>query len=101
MVGLANEVGVKLASSSDCGSKYGRGNLAKELELMVESGLTPMEAVVAATRTAAECIGIEESVGTIESGKKADLLLLDGDPLADIRLLQNRDAISMVMTAPD
>ena len=101
MVGLANEVGVKLASSSDCGSKYGRGNLGKELELMVESGLTPMEAIVSATRTAAECIGIEESVGTIESGKKADLLLIDGDPLADIRILQNRDAISMVMKAQD
>ena len=100
MVSLAREVGVKLASSSDCGSKYGRGNLAKELELMAGAGLGPMGAIVAATRTAAECIGIEGDVGTVEVGKRADLLLVDGDPLSDISILQNRDAITMVMKSP-
>ncbi len=59
MVSLARDLGVKLVNSSDCGSKYGRGNLPKELELMVVAGLTPMEAIVAATHTAAECIGVE------------------------------------------
>ena len=101
MVGMAKELGVKLASSTDSGSKFGKGNLAKELELMVESGLTPLESIVAATRTAAECIGIEKSVGTIEEGKKADFLLVEGDPTKDIRILQNRDALLMVVKAPE
>ena len=100
MVNLAREIGVKLVNSSDCGSKYGRGNLPKELELMVESGLTPMEAIVAATRTAAECIGVEGDLGTLQVGKRADMLLIDGDPLSDIRVLQDRDAISVVMKSP-
>ena len=99
MVEMARDLGVKLANSTDVGSKYGRGLQAKELELMVTAGLTPSEAIVAATRTAAECIGVEADLGTVEVGKKADLLLVDGDPLADIRILQNRDALTMIMRA--
>ncbi len=51
-------------------------SMHQELELMVEAGLTPMEALVAATRRAAEMIGAEDTFGTVESGKRADLLIL-------------------------
>ena len=101
MISLARELGVKLVNSSDCGSKFGRGNLPKELELMVTAGLTPMEAIVAATRTAAECISVEDDLGTIQLGKRADMLLVKGDPLAEIRVLQDRDAISLVLKSPN
>lgn len=56
-----------------------------ELELLVEAGLTPMEALIAATRRAAEMIGADEVFGTVTPGKRADLLILGADPLADIR----------------
>ncbi len=60
-------------------------SMHEELELMVEAGLTPMEALVAATRRAAEMLGAEDVFGTMEPGKRADLLVLGGDPLKDIR----------------
>jgi imidazolonepropionase-like amidohydrolase len=56
-----------------------------ELELLVEAGLSPMEALVSATRRAAELIGKEDEFGTLEPGKRADLLVLGSDPLRDIR----------------
>ena len=60
-------------------------SLHDELTLLVESGLPPMAALQAATRTAAQFMGRLESQGTVEAGKTADLVLLDKDPLADIR----------------
>lgn len=60
-------------------------SLHRELELYVEAGFTPMEALQAATSVPAEVMGLDKTVGTIELGKRADLVLLDGDPLADIR----------------
>jgi len=59
-------------------------SLHEELRMLVEAGLSPREALVAATRTPAEFMGIEAELGTIEVGKLADLVLLDADPLADI-----------------
>jgi len=56
-----------------------------------------MDAIVAATRTAAEAIGIDDKVGTIEEGKIADIILVDGDPLQDISLLSTEKKIKMVM----
>jgi imidazolonepropionase-like amidohydrolase len=61
---------------------------AREMELLVESGLKPMEAIVAATSENARFFRISERLGSIETGKLADLLLVDGDPLADIRALR-------------
>lgn len=56
-----------------------------ELEALVEFGYTPMEAIVAATRNGAEILGALDEIGTIQEGKLADLLILDADPLEDIR----------------
>ena len=91
----AARAGVKLAVGTDAlGAMHG-GN-AKELELLVtEAGLTPMEAIVAATRTGAEVCRVADRVGTIEAGKRADLLLVDGDPLEDILVLQNKARLTV------
>jgi imidazolonepropionase-like amidohydrolase len=55
------------------------------LELAVQGGLTPLQAIEAATRLAADCCGVGQIVGTLEPGKEADLLVVRGDPLKDIR----------------
>lgn len=62
----------------------------QELVLLVErAGFTPMEALVAATRHGAEAMGLPDAIGTVAVGKQADLLVLDADPLADIRNTQH------------
>jgi imidazolonepropionase-like amidohydrolase len=93
---LAVERGVRIAMGTDTGVGP-HGTNAEELERMVEGGMTPMQAIVATTRTAAECARIAHLTGTLEVGKRADLLGLDGDPLADIRILQNKDRLSLIM----
>lgn len=73
----------------------GRGEAPwREIELLVESGLTPMDALVAATRTGAAFLGRDADLGTLERGKLADLIALDGDPLADITRIRT---VSRVM----
>jgi len=72
--------GVKVAMGTDSGvTPHGR-NL-RELELMVEGGMTPMQAFEATTRSAAELMGLEEELGTLEPGKRADLVVIGGDPM--------------------
>jgi len=96
----AKKAGVKVAMGTDSGAPYGsiHGKVqAWEIELMATRGLTPMESIVAATKTGAECIGVGEKTGTIEPGKFADLLIIEGNPLDDIKVLQNLDRIKMVM----
>ena len=78
--------GVPIAMGTDAGTNYNRhGENAQELVYLVDMGLTPMEAIMAATRNAAEACGIAAQVGTVETGKSADLIVLDGNPLDDIR----------------
>lgn len=93
------EAGIKIAMGTDAGGvPYNYlGENAWELELMVEYGLSEMDAIVASTKNAAEALHIEDRVGTIEAGKLADLIVVDGDPLQDIRLLQNKEKIKLVM----
>lgn len=96
----AKNAGVKIAMGTDSGAPYGsiHGKVqAWELELMATRGLTPMESIIAATKTAAECIGIADKTGTIEPGKVADILVVEGNPLDDIRILQDPNRIKMVM----
>lgn len=77
--------GMRIAAGTDAGTPYNRhDDLTHELRLMVELGLTPMQALQAATREAAENLDVHHLVGTVELGKRADLVLLDGDPTEDI-----------------
>lgn len=80
--------GVKVAMGTDCGIVPHGANL-RELELMVERGLSPAQALVAATSSAAALLGLGDTVGTIEPGKRADLVVVDGDPL-DVSGLRER-----------
>jgi imidazolonepropionase-like amidohydrolase len=77
--------GMRIAAGTDAGTPYNRhDDLSHELELMVELGLSPLQALLAATRDAAENLDVHHLVGTVEVGKRADLVLLDGDPTEDI-----------------
>jgi imidazolonepropionase-like amidohydrolase len=92
----AQEAGVKIAMGTDAGVMPHGTNL-RELGLMVGIGMTPMEAIVATTRTAAECLGWQDKVGTVERGKLADIVITDVDPLIDIDALADSERIRMVM----
>jgi imidazolonepropionase-like amidohydrolase len=86
----AVEAGVKVAMGTDSGVTPHGENL-RELALMVEGGMTPMQAIVATTRSAAELMGLESELGTLEPGKRADLVIVDGDPL-EVATLADRVA---------
>lgn len=73
------------------------GANAKELALLVRAGFTPMEAIVAATSVAARALKRQDRIGSLEVGKAADLLLFDGDPLAEIEQLMELDRIALVV----
>ena len=93
---MAVEKGVRIAMGTDTGVGP-HGSNAEELERMVEGGMTPMQAIVATTRSAAECARIAHLTGTLEVGKRADVLGVDGQPLDDIRVLQNKDKLALIM----
>ena len=95
-VARALEAGVKVVAGTDAGG-HGHPNNAAELALLVAAGLTPMQALQAATGRAAECLGLEAEIGTIEKGKWADLVLVEGDPLRDIAVLQDVRRIKRVI----
>jgi imidazolonepropionase-like amidohydrolase len=91
---LAREVGVRLANGSDPTAPTVHGANAEELVTLVRLGVPPLEALRAATVSAAELMGWTEEVGAIEVGKHADLIAVRGDPLSDITVLRN---VSFVM----
>ena len=88
--------GIKVVAGTDAGG-WVHGNNAQELQFLVEAGMTPMQAIMAATGWAAECCGVEKEVGTVVRGKAADLVVVDGDPLRDITVLQDQSRIKLVM----
>ena len=83
---LAKQAGVKIALATDAAMPLVfHGDNAHEFEMMVEYGLTPMEAIVAGTRNAAENIGLQDDIGSIEAGKSADLVVVKLRPAGEHR----------------
>jgi len=91
----ARELGITVATGTDGGPRPGA--LMHELCELVGCGFAPQEAIVAATRNTAAALGLGGTLGTLEPGKLADCLVIDGDPLADISLLTRRESIAMVI----
>lgn len=94
---VMHKAGVRIAMGTDMGFEPDMGSNAAELALYVDLGMTPMEAIVTATKTAAEALHMAQDLGTLESGKLADLVLVDGDPEQNIRVLEPRENIKMVV----
>jgi len=86
--------GVEVAMGADAGP---HGENARELVAMVAARLSPAQAIVAATSTAARVCGLADEIGSVEVGKRADLLVVDGDPLEDIGILADRRRIRLVL----
>ncbi len=88
--------GAPVAMGTDKGTRlnfHESGNHVRELEIFTELGMSPMEAIVSATRRGAELLGMEDEFGTIEAGKLADVIVVDGNPLEDIWALRDVDLV--------
>ncbi len=96
---MAMEIGVPIAMGCDCGapSRMPNGQNALEIELMVKHGMKSMDALVASTRESAKLMRLLDQVGTLEPGKAADLVVLDGNPVDDIARV--RTSVTMVVQA--
>jgi imidazolonepropionase-like amidohydrolase len=92
----ALELGVPIAAGTDAGG-HGHPKNALEIVYLVEAGLTPMQALRAATQWAAKCLGLERELGTVEKGRLADLVVVDGNPLDDVKVLLEPDRIQLVV----
>jgi imidazolonepropionase-like amidohydrolase len=86
-LGKAHRAGVKIAFGTDCGVGP-HGQNGRELELMVEAGMSNVEVIKSATIVAAELCGLEAKIGTLEKGKAADFIAVAGSPLDDISVLR-------------
>ncbi len=84
----AYKSGVKIAFGTDAGV-YAHGKNYLEFGYMVEAGMPPMEAIKAATTSAADLLGIADKTGSIGKGKSADIIAVDGDPISDIKVMKN------------
>jgi imidazolonepropionase-like amidohydrolase len=94
----AIEAGVKMAMGTDCGHVFPPGANSWELELYVKKlDMSNTEALLLATRNAAKALGKLNKLGTLEVGKLADLIIVNGNPLENIALLQNINNITLVM----
>jgi imidazolonepropionase-like amidohydrolase len=89
----AMKAGVKIAFGTDAGGFDWKVNPAKEFSSMVKFGMTPAQAIRSATVTAAELLGMKDSLGTVEAGKLADLVAVPGDPLSDVSLMEKVDFV--------
>jgi imidazolonepropionase-like amidohydrolase len=92
----ALELGVPIAAGTDAGG-HGHPKNALELKYLVEASLTPMQALRAATQGAAQCLGLERELGTLEKGRLADLVVVNGSPLADVTVLLDPARIELVL----
>jgi imidazolonepropionase-like amidohydrolase len=88
----AHKAGVKMVFGSDAGVMP-HGEIGKQFKTMVDYGMSPLEAIQAATRNGAQALGREKDVGAIAVGRYADIIAVDGDPLANVRELESVDAV--------
>lgn len=96
----ARRHGILIAMGTDAGTPFNyHGENAQELERMVAFGMSPMEAILTATSSAARLLGMQDRIGTIERGKAADLILIEGNPLRKIDVMRDRSRIAGVMQA--
>jgi imidazolonepropionase-like amidohydrolase len=86
--GAAFKAGVSIAFGTDAGV-FPHGQNAREFSLMVAAGIAPMDAIRASTQTCASLMGVADQVGSISSGRFADLVAVHGDPIADISILEH------------
>jgi imidazolonepropionase-like amidohydrolase len=95
----AQKAGVKFVVGDDFGvGAMPHGNYARELEAYVKgAGISPLEVITWATKNGAELLGMKDDLGTIEPGKLADLLVVDGNPAKDITVLQDRANLDVIM----
>jgi imidazolonepropionase-like amidohydrolase len=94
----AFKLGVRIATGTDAGADLvPHGCNAMELELLTTIGMTPMQAIMAATKNAADLLDMADSIGTLEKDHFADLIVVRGDPLVDIKLLQEKSNIISVI----
>jgi len=96
-VAMAVKAGVRIATGTDAGLGIAHGQNLIELTHLVNAGLSPMDAIVAGTATAADVCGLGGQIGTLEPGKRADLIVVAGDPLDDIKLLADAGNVTLVM----
>jgi imidazolonepropionase-like amidohydrolase len=87
MAGRAYKGGVKIAFGTDSGVSN-HGENAREFAYLVEAGIPPMDAILMATRNAADLLGASDRIGSIQAGRFADVIAVSGDPLKDITELQ-------------
>jgi imidazolonepropionase-like amidohydrolase len=92
-----HKAGVNIAMGTDMGFDPEMGTNARELEVYVKLGMKPMDAILSATRNAARAIKMDKELGTVETGKLADIIAVKGDPLKNIAVLQEKKNIQMVM----
>ena len=92
----ALELGVPIAAGTDAGG-HGHPRNARELSCLVEAGLTPMQALRAGTQWAAQCLALEREVGTLEKGRLADVVVVNGNPIDDITVLADPARIELVL----
>jgi imidazolonepropionase-like amidohydrolase len=96
--GAALRAGVKIAMGTDAATPFNfHGKNLLELELMVSAGMSNEQALMATTRMAAELMGLLDKIGTIEAGKYADIVVVNGNPLQDVKVLQPLENILLVM----
>jgi imidazolonepropionase-like amidohydrolase len=99
-------MGDRIVAGTDAGCfDYSFGHMDYNLDLLVQAGMSPMEAIIAGTRFSAKACGVDSLVGTLEPGKYADVLLVDGDPTLDIGAISNVRAVfkagALVRPSPD
>ncbi|HJY79756.1 MAG TPA: amidohydrolase family protein [Candidatus Binatia bacterium] len=94
---LANREKIQVGSGTDAFGGAMQGKNGEELVWKAQMGLSPMEAIVSATKVNAEIFGLADKLGTVAAGKWADLIVVDGNPLEDVQLFAQPDKVVMVM----